>query len=866
MSISRPLGAIPRILVIVGLVLGTPVGVLAERSAHPTARFAPEGAHNQASVLSDAGYLPLTATQFIAYRSVDSHLRQMHWDQDSMTWPNDRLTEGDASKARGNPFGYFNGTQHIVYRGQDNQIHELASIQNSWQHQVLTSGSPQAAAGNPCAYVYGAAHIVYRGTDGHIHELYREQDAWQHWVMTSGSEEAAAGDPFGYVYGSQHVIYRGTDGQIHDLYWNEDSSSWEHYVLTSGSGEAAAGNPSGYVYGSQHVIYRGTDGQIHELYWNEDTSSWEHQVLTSGSGEAAAGDPSGYVYDSQHVTYRGTDGQVHELYWNADSQSWEHYELTSGGEQAAAGDPFGYVFYLLPPTPTRPLRDLAQARGKQIGAAVTSGPFQGWSAYADTLAREFNLLTPEGEMKFDCLHPARDAFDFGPADAMVEFAENHNMQVRGHTLVWHEGLPSWLTGRSWTRAELTEILRNHITTVVGRYRGRVAAWDVVNEGVTDDGSMRQTIWSQGIGPDYIGLAFRWAHEADPQARLFYNDYGGEGAGAKSDAIYTLVAGLVRQGVPIHGVGMQMHIGLDSLPNMQDVSANMARLGALNLDVHITELDVQIRSGSGTLPEKFIAQANVYSDLLNVCLEQDVCKAFVMWGFTDGSSWIYQFSDAGYPDEAPLIFDPDCRPKPAYYALSYALAAASGGTTSLHLPIIRKTYPPLPAKPVMKAIDNSDRDDAYGVEWWPAERADSYTLQEDDNPGFSSPDTVYQGGGTYCNLVSRPAGTLFYRVQGVNSWGEGVWSDPAGVVIPAPWGVWVIQNDTGGDLKLEVYGYQTNTYSSGRHEWEMPTGTYRYRASAWCGSLEKTLDIPRYGRTGVTRFYCRTFGPTHVLAQ
>jgi len=331
--------------------------------------------------------------------------------------------------------------------------------------------------------------------------------------------------------------------------------------------------------------------------------------------------------------------------------------------------------------------------------------------------------------------------------------------------------------------------------------------------------MRQTIWSQGIGPDYIGLAFRWAH-----------------------------------------------VGLDSLPNMQEVSANLVRLGALNLDVHITELDVQIRSGSGTLPERFIAQANVYGDLLSVCLEQDACKAFVMWGFTDRYSWTYELSDAGYPDEAPLIFDPDCSPKPAYYALSYASAAASEGTTYVHLPIIRKTFPPLPARPVMKAIDNSDRNDAYGVEWWPAERADSYTLQEDDNPGFSSPDTVYQGDGTYCNLTSRPAGTLFYRVQGVNSWGEGAWSDPAGVVIPAPWGVWVIQNDTGGDLKLEVFGYQTNTFSSGHHEWEIPTGTHRYRATASCGSLEKTISIPRYGRTGVSRFYCRTFGPAQVLAQ
>ena len=135
-------------------------------------------------------------------------------------------------------------------------------------------------------------------------------------------------------------------------------------------------------------------------------------------------------------------------------------------------------------------------------------------------------------------------------------------------------LPAWLTEGTWTRDELIAIIREHITTVVGHYRGRVAAWDVVNEGVGDDGSLRDTIWLRGIGPEYIDMAFRWAHEADPDALLFYNDYAGEGLGTKSDAIYALVQGLLERGVPINGVGLQMHVSLRWSPQPQDVAANM----------------------------------------------------------------------------------------------------------------------------------------------------------------------------------------------------------------------------------------------------------------------------------------------------
>jgi endo-1,4-beta-xylanase len=207
---------------------------------------------------------------------------------------------------------------------------------------------------------------------------------------------------------------------------------------------------------------------------------------------------------------------------------------------------------------------------------------------------------------------------------------------------------------------LIEILREHVTTVVGRYRGRIVAWDVVNEAVADDGSLRDTIWSRGIGPEYVEMAFRWAHEADPDALLFYNDYGGEGLGRKSDGIYGLVGDLVARGVPVHGVGLQMHVSLGWSPRPQDVAANVARLAELGLEVHVTEMDVRIKAP--VTEEELAQQARVYRDLLQVCLSAQSCKAFLLWGFTDRHSWIPHFF-TGW--DAALIYDEAYRPKPAY---------------------------------------------------------------------------------------------------------------------------------------------------------------------------------------------------------
>ena len=319
----------------------------------------------------------------------------------------------------------------------------------------------------------------------------------------------------------------------------------------------------------------------------------------------------------------------------------------------------------VPPT----LRTLAQTHHILLGTAVNMDALQHDATYDSTLAREFDVVTPENVMKFDAVHPEKNTYTFAQADALVAFAHTHNMQVRGHNLVWYRALPAWITKGSFTRNQLLAILKDHIFTVVGHYRGQVNMWDVVNEAVGDDATMRESLWYRDIGPDYLDWAFRWAHEANPQAHLFYNDYGAEGLNPKSDAIYALVKGMLQRGIPIYGVGLQTHTSILNAPVEQDVIANMQRLAALGLKVQITEMDVQIQGDTRPMTQRLTIQAQIYYNMLHVCLVVKTCEAFVMWGFTDRYTWIP--SATRHPD-APLIFDTSYHPKPAYTALSREL--------------------------------------------------------------------------------------------------------------------------------------------------------------------------------------------------
>lgn len=321
------------------------------------------------------------------------------------------------------------------------------------------------------------------------------------------------------------------------------------------------------------------------------------------------------------------------------------------------------------------LRELAAGRHLEIGVAVSAGALRDDRLYRHWLAREFSLLSTENALKFGPLRPARNRYDFRDADAIVAFAGSHRMRIRGHTLVWKRQLPEWLTNEAFTREELLAILREHILRVVGRYRGRVYAWDVVNEALRDavpegtlDQALRPTLWLRGIGPEYIELAFRWAHEADPGALLFYNEAGAEALGPRSDAVYALVRRLLERGVPLHGIGLQMHMTAEAPPDTASVAANMRRLAALGLDIHVTEMDVALAGAAGVPAEQLATQAAIYRDVLRTCLSVTRCTAFVMWGMTDRYTW-------RYPD-TPLVLDRSYRPKPAFEALKAVLSASA----------------------------------------------------------------------------------------------------------------------------------------------------------------------------------------------
>jgi endo-1,4-beta-xylanase len=265
-------------------------------------------------------------------------------------------------------------------------------------------------------------------------------------------------------------------------------------------------------------------------------------------------------------------------------------------------------------------------------------------------------------MKWQLVEPRRGDFSYAAADSLVQFAIVNNQRVRGHTLVWHNQLPTWLTQGNFSDAELTDILHAHVIDEVSHFRGQIYAWDVVNEPFNDDGTWRDSLWFRAIGPDYIARALTWAHEADPDARLYINDYNVESINPKSDALYALARDLLVRGVPLHGIGIQSHLALQN-PFPTTLEQNLRRFGDLGLDVAVTEADV--RMALPVTPVKLAAQADYYSRTLSACLAVEACVSYTVWGFSDAHSWIPSwFNGQG----AATLFDEQLRPKLAYSAL------------------------------------------------------------------------------------------------------------------------------------------------------------------------------------------------------
>ncbi|MBZ5657646.1 MAG: endo-1,4-beta-xylanase [Acidobacteriia bacterium] len=328
------------------------------------------------------------------------------------------------------------------------------------------------------------------------------------------------------------------------------------------------------------------------------------------------------------------------------------------------------------------LREAAQRSGMLVGTAARPEQLTE-AAYAATLAREFNMLEPEDAMKWEVLRPDSQSFDFSQADRLVDFAGQHSMKVRGHTLVWHQQNPPWLTQGQFTPDQLAGLLETHIKTVVGHYRGKVFAWDVANEAFDEQprlGQLRDTIWYNrpgiglaGNGTAYLERCFRWAREADPQALLFYNEAEAEALGPKSDAIYAMVQDFRKRGVPIDGVGFEMHIG-NLHSDISSFSANVGRFTALGVQVQITEMDVSlpVDAHGNASAEDLQRQADMYRQVAAACLSHRGCTAIQTWGFTDKYSWIGWQSKG--TRGAGLLFDRNYVPKPAYQALRETLGA------------------------------------------------------------------------------------------------------------------------------------------------------------------------------------------------
>ncbi|MEV0232763.1 lectin [Nonomuraea sp. NPDC050786] len=335
--------------------------------------------------------------------------------------------------------------------------------------------------------------------------------------------------------------------------------------------------------------------------------------------------------------------------------------LTSGARTLLAGA-LGVLTALTVTTPASAaastLGAAAAQSGRYFGAAVAAGHL-GESAYVTTWDREFNGVTAENEMKWGPIEPSRGSFNWGPADQIVNHAVSKGMKIRGHTLVWHSQLPGWVNG-NMSAADLRSAMTNHINQVMGHYKGKIYAWDVVNEAFADGGAvgtLRSSVFTQKLGNGFIEEAFRAARAADPNVKLCYNDYNIDDANAsKTRGVYNMVRDFKARGVPIDCVGLQSHFG-NPPSNYQQ---NIAQFAALGVDVQITELDV---GGSGS------AQADAYRRVTQACMAVSRCTGITVWGITDKYSW--------RSGDTPLLFDGNYNKKPAYDAV---LNALNGGST------------------------------------------------------------------------------------------------------------------------------------------------------------------------------------------
>ena len=326
-------------------------------------------------------------------------------------------------------------------------------------------------------------------------------------------------------------------------------------------------------------------------------------------------------------------------------------------------------------TDTKTLRYYAEKNGKKIGAAFCT--YKGLDSDRSEAARQFNLMVAENEMKMDALQPSQGNFNWGAADGLVSMAKNNNMTIRGHCLVWHTQQPTWLSSdgkkndKGWTRQQALDIMKNHITTVLQHFKGKVVEWDVVNECLDDDQSiirtnpdgykLRPTVWQQAIGDDYIDSAFVYARRVDPDIQLYLNDYDVEMQGkAKAVAFYNLVKRLQSKNIPLDGVGLQCHFSIGDVDSVK-LEKTIHLFGEAGLKCIITELDMGVPSTTSANLEE---QARNYRMITDIVLNNDNCPNLVIWGIKDNDSW--------RSNSNPLLYNSGLGKKKAWYSVRSAL--------------------------------------------------------------------------------------------------------------------------------------------------------------------------------------------------
>ncbi len=391
----------------------------------------------------------------------------------------------------------------------------------------------------------------------------------------------------------------------------------------------------------------------------------EPELLELGSAEQALsrgkGNGKGHGNDDKHQVghgngheHRMSHGRHHRHHQHRHHQHWLKHHRRPGCDPTPAPpqDPVAF-------TPAA----AAARSGRRAGAAVDYGPLVNEPIYAQLLAEQFSDVTPENATKWGSLQPVNPSdWDFAQADAIRDFAEDNDLAVKGHTLLWHQQQPPFITPETAAR-QLERYAERHIQKAVHRYRRDFFAWDVVNEAVADDGSgLRPTIYANALGERYIDRAFRDARQADHDAQLYYNDYGIEGLNAKSDAAYALMQRLLARRVPIDGIGFQGHFDARFMPSLEELTANFQRFAALGLSVNVSELDVRVAALGGTRAYRLAVQKQIYQRVAAACAAVEGCEGITTWGFTDAHSWV----DSTFGADDPLLFDEAYQKKPAYF--------------------------------------------------------------------------------------------------------------------------------------------------------------------------------------------------------